>query len=70
MLRDLLFWWYVSPLMVRHQLGRWYVFRDCPTWVVQELADMQEIDDGKESDVSSFFQEATDELHRRNTWKR
>lgn len=46
------------------------MIRGCPTWVVQELADMQEIDDGTVRDVSSFFQEAADELHRRNTWKR
>lgn len=37
MTRWLLFWWYVLPLMVRHSLGRWYVFRDCPQWVLEEV---------------------------------
>lgn len=69
-MRGLLFWWYVLPLMVRHQLGRWYVFRDCPLWVVQELADMQELDDGAEPDVTSFFHQAAEELRKRNQWPR
>ena len=69
MMRWLLFWWYVLPLLVRHQLGRWYVFRDSPQWVLEEVvADVQ--DDGSSADTSSFLREAQEELGRRKTWKR
>lgn len=65
-MRWLAFWWHVTPLMMRHCLGRWYVFRDCPLWVLQELAEVQHADDGADTDTSSFLLEAVAELHRRN----
>lgn len=69
-MRALLFWWHVVPLMVRHSLGRWYVFRDCPAWILEELADVAAQDDGACNDTSSFLREAAEELHRRKKWKR
>lgn len=68
MIRWLLFWWHVTPLMARHSFGRWYVFRDCPQWVLEELADVQ--DDEACADTSSFLREAREELSRRKTWKK
>jgi hypothetical protein len=65
-MRWLAFWWHVTPLMFRHSLGRWYVFRDCPRWVLEELAEVQKHDDNADADTSSFLAEAAAELSRRN----
>lgn len=70
MLRALRYWLIVIPLMFKHSLGRWYVFRDCPKWVLEELAEVAKHDDEACPDTSSFLREATDELTRRNQWKR
>lgn len=70
MVKVIRYWWYVVPLMFRHSLGRWYVFRDCPKWVLEELVEVAKHDDGACADTSSFLREAVDELTRRNTWKR
>lgn len=68
LIEALLFIWYVTPPIIRHSRGRWYVFRNCPEWVLEELAEV--VEDEADAITSSFLREAREELHRRRTWKK
>lgn len=74
MTKFIIFWWYVIPSIVNHCLGRWYVLRNCPQWVIEELVKLEEpckTDKRAKPDVKSFIQEAIKEreLRMRNKQK-
>lgn len=64
MIRFFLFWKHVIVTMWRYESGRWYVFRDTPDWVVNDIADIELEGDGE---VDDFICEARKEqlLRRR-----
>lgn len=31
-------WWWSALTCIRHSMGRWYIFRDVPTWFVNDMA--------------------------------
>lgn len=54
---------------VRFALGRWYVFRDCPDWFVQAVAN-NELEEGDPPEAVGYHDQARQEWalrkHRRN----
>lgn len=42
---------YVFPLLVKRQMGRMFVFREAPDWVVREVAAMKDSEHGEVNDI-------------------
>ncbi|APW38460.1 hypothetical protein RD110_15665 [Rhodoferax koreense] len=58
---------FVFPLIVRHCLGRAYVFRDAPLWVVEAVAKQPLHED---ADFDEFIKDAQEELVLRQRRRR
>lgn len=67
----ILFWKYAISAMIKVETGRWFVFRDTPTFVLEEIARLHRVTVGKDEKLSltmiEFFTEATAELKQRRT---
>jgi len=59
------FWWRVIPLLCRHCFGRRFVFRDCPSWVVAEVAELLTDEVQLDATIHTFVLEARCEISRR-----
>lgn len=64
MLRWASFWRYALKVSVLYVMGRWYVFRDTPTWFVEDM--VRACTKAKplriKTDYPNFLQQAQDEL--------
>lgn len=68
-MRAVLFWWHLTPAMCKHVWGRWYVFRNTPTWVLEEFTEapqsMVEEEAPDDPQLWSFYDCARQELELR-----
>lgn len=66
----ILFWKYAISAMIKVETGRWFVFRDTPTFVLEEIARLHRAAISKDEKLSrtmiEFFTEATVELKQRS----
>ena len=64
-----LFWKYAISAMVKIETGRWFVFRDTPTFVLEEIARLYKVSIRKNVELSrtmiEFYTGATSELEQR-----
>lgn len=67
----ILFWKYAISAMIKVETGRWFVFRDTPMFVLEEIARLHRAAIIKDEKLSrtmiEFFTEATVELKQRRT---
>ncbi len=65
-MRAVLFWWHLVPAMCKHVWGRWYVFRNTPTWVLAEFTEAPqwwvEQEAADDQTLQDFYKEARREL--------
>lgn len=68
-MRGILFWWHMAVAMSKHVFGRWYVFRNTPEWVLEELTEVPQalIEEKAPGDYElwEFYKEARRELELR-----
>lgn len=56
-------WKWMTVTCFRHVSGRWYVFRDAPTWFVKSIVNMSLNDeDKKDRRMYSYYEAACSEL--------
>ena len=64
-----LFWKYAISAMVKIETGRWFVFRDTPTFVLEKIARLYKVSINTDEELSrtmiEFFTGATSELEQR-----
>ena len=64
-----LFWKYAISAMVKIETGRWFVFRDTPTFVLEEIARLYKVSIRKNVELTremiEFYTGATSELEQR-----
>ena len=65
----ILFWKCAISAMIKIETGRWFVFRDTPTFVLEEIARLHRVTVGKDEKLSrtmiEFFTGAIVELEQR-----
>lgn len=61
----IVFYWVVVTGYRMLVLGRWFIFRDTPTWVLQEIADAPPCDDPADEEYRQWRGQALDELKLR-----
>lgn len=69
-LRGIVFWRYVIPVMFRCETGRLYIWRDVPDWILDEILVIDAFRTDPENDtMENFYSQARDEwsLRVRNT---
>jgi hypothetical protein len=66
-LREVSFWRHVTPVIFKHVFGRWYVFRDTPMWVLEELELMYMVGDDlqRDDDTKGLYIALVNELELR-----
>lgn len=67
MITRIKFWFYIARAMWRVSLGKWFVLRDAPTDVVEQIAALIHHIDSKDSnEVRVLVAQAQEELSLRN----
>lgn len=68
-MREFMFWRYVIPVVWMYVCGRYYVFRDTPTWFIEDIVNWAVEDQMMETEEPNFLQQARDELKLRERVK-
>ena len=65
-LRTICFYWHFLPVLWKHARRGLYVYRNAPTWVVEEIVDNPPPQGfTHQYDINDLYNQAVDELHLR-----